>query len=67
VAAHGVMTLITSIFAALKKLPLIGISVRFLNAFTNHCEVFFGLKGGGRVSRILRSRIRISLIRKVFH
>jgi SAM-dependent methyltransferase len=41
------MTFITSIFAMLKKLPLIGICVRCLNAFTNHCEVFFGLNGGG--------------------
>jgi len=55
VAAHWAsMTLITSIFAALKKLPLIGISVRFLNAFTNHCEVFFGLKGGGSCFAVLK-------------
>jgi ubiquinone/menaquinone biosynthesis C-methylase UbiE len=49
------MTLITSIFAMLKKLPIIGICVRFVNAFTNHCEVFFGLQGGGSCFAALKT------------
>lgn len=54
-AAHWApMTLITSIFAKLKSLRLIGIKIRFLNAFTNHCEVFFGLKGGGSCFAMLK-------------
>jgi SAM-dependent methyltransferase len=41
------LTVITSVFALLKKAPLLGIFIRYVNAFSNHCEVFFGLKGGG--------------------
>lgn len=48
------MTFITSIFATFKRLPLIGIGVRCLNAMTNHWEVFFGLKGGGSCFALLK-------------
>jgi Methyltransferase domain. len=54
-AAHfAPMTFITFIFAKLKRLPFIGMKVRCLNAFTNHCEVFFGLKGGGSCFAMLK-------------
>jgi ubiquinone/menaquinone biosynthesis C-methylase UbiE len=38
---------IARLFSLLKKAPGIGIGLRFVNALTNHCEVFFKLKGGG--------------------
>ncbi len=47
-AAHWRLPVVlTSIFAFFKKAPLLGAFLRLVNAFTNHCEVFFGLNGGG--------------------
>jgi ubiquinone/menaquinone biosynthesis C-methylase UbiE len=36
-----------SIFAGIKKTPVLGLIIRIVNALTNRCEVFFGFKGGG--------------------
>jgi hypothetical protein len=41
------LALLTSVFVVLKRAPVFGFAVRLLNALTNHCEVFLGLKGGG--------------------
>jgi|WetSurMetagenome_2_1015567.scaffolds.fasta_scaffold335801_2 ubiquinone/menaquinone biosynthesis C-methylase UbiE len=46
-AGWQVPLLATIVFAFLKKTPLVGVALRLVNAFTNHCEVYFGLKGGG--------------------
>jgi ubiquinone/menaquinone biosynthesis C-methylase UbiE len=54
-ARFASMTFITALFAVLKRFPLIGIIIRFVNAFTNHCEVFFGLQGGGSCFAALKT------------
>jgi ubiquinone/menaquinone biosynthesis C-methylase UbiE len=41
------LTIVATVFALLKKAPVLGLGLRLLNAFSNHAEVFFGLKGGG--------------------
>jgi SAM-dependent methyltransferase len=41
------LAFIISVFALLKRAPVLGLSIRCVNAFTNRCEVFFELKGGG--------------------
>jgi ubiquinone/menaquinone biosynthesis C-methylase UbiE len=41
------MAFVASVFAFLKRAPVLGGVIRIMNAWTNHCEVFFGLKGGG--------------------
>jgi ubiquinone/menaquinone biosynthesis C-methylase UbiE len=46
-AGWHALTFITSILALMKRAPFLGLAIRYVNAFTNHCEVFFGLKGGG--------------------
>jgi len=38
---------LTGIFAFIKRMPLLGAVLRFINAFTNRVELFFGLYGGG--------------------
>jgi ubiquinone/menaquinone biosynthesis C-methylase UbiE len=47
-AAHWrFLAALASVFALLKKSPVLGMVMRLTNAFTNHCEAYFGLKGGG--------------------
>jgi ubiquinone/menaquinone biosynthesis C-methylase UbiE len=41
------MAIAASVFAWIKKAPVLGGAIRLANAWTNHCEVFFGFKGGG--------------------
>ncbi len=40
-------TCLTAIFTIIKKIPVLGILLRFINALTNHFELFLGLHGGG--------------------
>ncbi len=38
---------LTGIFTFIKRMPILGAALRFLNAFTNRVELYFGLYGGG--------------------
>lgn len=46
-AHYHLLTGLTTLFASIKKIPVLGAALRFLNASTNHLELFFGLYGGG--------------------
>ena len=48
------LAFLTAVFALLKKTPALGLSIRLLNALTNHCEVFLGLKGGGSCFALMK-------------
>jgi ubiquinone/menaquinone biosynthesis C-methylase UbiE len=38
---------ILRVFRGIKKMPILGLFIRFKNATTNHVENYFGIKGGG--------------------
>lgn len=46
-AHYHLFTGVTTLFAIIKKIPVLGAVLRLLNACTNHLELFFGLYGGG--------------------
>lgn len=46
-AGIGTLTLLTSIFSLIKRMPVTGIGLRLLNATINHLELALGLQGGG--------------------
>jgi ubiquinone/menaquinone biosynthesis C-methylase UbiE len=48
------MALSALVFAGIKRAPLLGGMLRLVNALTNRCEVFFGLKGGGSCFGLMR-------------
>jgi SAM-dependent methyltransferase len=47
------LTALTSLFAALKRMPVAGGLMRLTNALTNHLELFLGLTGGGSCFALL--------------
>jgi SAM-dependent methyltransferase len=49
---------LTFVFAGLKRLPLVGGLLRFVNALTNHLELFLGLTGGGSCFALLTKAYR---------
>jgi ubiquinone/menaquinone biosynthesis C-methylase UbiE len=53
-AHYRFLFFLTSIFALLKTTPALGAAIRLLNALTNHCEVFLGLKGGGSCFALMK-------------
>lgn len=54
-AAHcRALALLTAFFAFVKKTPMAGILLRFINASLNHLEIALGIQGGGSVFMLLR-------------
>jgi ubiquinone/menaquinone biosynthesis C-methylase UbiE len=48
------ISLLLKILGKIKKMPLLGILLRFINATTNHIETFLGLSGGGSCFAFLK-------------
>jgi SAM-dependent methyltransferase len=48
------LALVVGACATVKRLPVLGIAMRFVNAATNHAEIVLGLSGGGSSFAFLR-------------
>jgi len=46
-AAMPVLAALAGIFAVIKRAPVLGAALRFINALSNYAELFFGITGGG--------------------
>lgn len=49
------LSLVTALFAGIKRLPVLGHLLRFLNSTINHVELALGIEGGGSVFMTLRT------------
>ena len=48
------MVIITFIFSIIKRLPVLGVALRLINAITNKLELLFGIEGGGSCFALVR-------------